>query len=520
MRSIAVIIMLCFLPVVLSSQVEISPARIDFGEVGTSLVGATYYEAITITNTSAEDLLLDVWFVNHGEWNVALGTLVPFRIDSQAVAPNKTLRLSFQMAFLGWGPTPFLTYKDSIWVGVRRKGQSVKDRQVIPVPVSAKVIEADRPFVSAEKGLADEFCRCFIPEDTPPNSSIETLEFLIFNPYSPTNTDTLWVDSLQIEEVNGNGIPAGRVQEKVNTYDTVAPYDWMNGQLPRSHSQPLPVYVLPGMRARVLAGVPRFQPGNKQSVARAFIRRPRDGRTWVLEDTLQYYLGLHEAPPVGAGPGRDPIVMTPPIDITTQDGISMNKCGLPDETPLWADTVYITGPRQDAIELKKRTGSDSLPELPARLECFNSDVNYNIEVYRARTTPGITVDTIVVEYHYDDPVAGRVDGIAKRPFTIIIEPRTSGGIWVEEEPAGTLTAIPNPAVDRIRFEWRSFSRKEAIGVRLFDALGRDVLGRPVAFELSGSVEIDISSLPAGTYRAVVEGREGDVLAVRSVMVIR
>ncbi len=450
MRNLVALIMFCFLPVVSSGQVEISPAAIDFGEVGTSLVGATYYEAVTITNTSAEDLLLDVWFVNHGEWNVALGTLVPFRIDSQKVEPGKAVRLSFQMAFLGWGPTPFLTYKDSIWVGVRRKGQSAEDRQVIPIPVSAKVIEADRPFASAEKGLSGEFCRCFIPEDSPPGSSIETLEFLIFNPYSPTNTDTLWVDSLQIEEVNGNGIPAGRVQETVHTYDTVAPYDWMSGQLPRSHSQPLPVYVLPGMRARVLAGVPRFQPGNKQSVARAFIRRPRDGKTWVLEDTLQYYLGIYDSSPVGVIPGRDPVVMAPPLDVTGQDIISMNKCGLSDGTPLWADTVYIRGPRQDAIDLVQQTGSTGLPTFPARLECFDSDVGYNIEVHRARTTPGTTVDTIVVEYHYEDPVAGRVEGIVKRPFTIIIEPRTTGVVMREEEPFGTLTAIPNPAADRIR----------------------------------------------------------------------
>lgn len=522
MKNLPILVCLLFwLAVVrLSAQVAIVPPALDFGEIGTSLVGPKYWKQVTVRNTSVDTLLVRPTFPEPLTWQMG-ETDVSFTVLSGgAFAPGDSAYLTVQLWSYGWSEQAFFQLTDTIWLEVRPVWASVEAEVRIPVPVHAEITKADKPFVSAQKGGAGYFCRCYIPENAPPSSSIETLDMFVTNPVSPANTDTLWIDSIQVRELEENGIPKGRVQENIRTYDTVAPYDFLNGVYPPSSGKPLPVHVLPGMHAQVLAGVPRWKPGDKRSSVRVYVRNSRDGRVWMLEDTLQYYLGVINASPASILPSRDPITMSPGLDVTTQDGFGMNKCGLQDETPLWVDTVYIRGPRQDAIDFVKRTGSDSLPKLPARLECFDSEVGYNIEVHRARTTPGTTVDTIVAEYHYDDPVQGRVEGVSKRAITIIIEPRTSGSVEEAEEPAGALTVIPNPATDRIRFEWRSFSRKEAADVRLFDPLGRDVLGRRVAFELSGSVEIDVYSLPAGTYRVVVEGREGNVLAVRSVVVVR
>lgn len=521
MKVLLALLLFFSFPVITLGQIEISPGRIDFGEVGTSLVFANYWKGAFIRNVSGDTLELRTTYRDSLQWDVGEADAGLTFLSPGAFVPGDSAYLSFRLAVYGWGSLPYFEFADTVWLEVRPKGRPENETIKIPVPVYANVIPASEPFFSAEKAGGTELCRCRIPEDVEPGSSIERLELWVMNPYSATNTDTVWVDSLQVEELGGNGIPAGRLEQSMVIFDTVAPYDWLNGISPKHHGQLLPAYVLPGMFGSTLIGVPTFKPGNKQSVARAFIRRPRDSKAWVLEDTLQYYLGVWEAGPlVGGSPGRDPIVMAPPLDVTKQDGISVAKCGLPDNVPVWADTVYIRGPRQDAIDLVKRTGSPDLPKFPALLGCLGGDVQYNIEVHRARTTPGTTVDTIVVEYHYEDPVRGRVDSISKRPFTIIIEPRTTGVVVREEEPFGTLTAIPNPTKDRIRFAWRSFGRSEAVGVRLFDALGRDVFARPIAFELSGSVEIDVSGLPAGAYRAVVEGREGNVLAVRPVMVVR
>jgi hypothetical protein len=96
----------------------------------------------------------------------------------------------------------------------------------------------------------------------------------------------------------------------------------------------------------------------------------------------------------------------------------------------------------------------------------------------------------------------------------------TAGVAGGEEPAGTFAVIPNPARDRLRVVSPSSLIGKGRGVRLFDLVGRDVLGGSVRFGSSGVAEIDVSGLSVGTYRAVVEGRKGDVLAVRSVMVIR
>ncbi len=96
----------------------------------------------------------------------------------------------------------------------------------------------------------------------------------------------------------------------------------------------------------------------------------------------------------------------------------------------------------------------------------------------------------------------------------------TAGVASGEEPAGTFAVIPNPARDRLRVVGSSPLIGRETSVRLFDLVGRDVLGGSVPFGSSGVAEIDVSDLSVGTYRAVVEGREGEVLAVRPVMIAR
>lgn len=90
----------------------------------------------------------------------------------------------------------------------------------------------------------------------------------------------------------------------------------------------------------------------------------------------------------------------------------------------------------------------------------------------------------------------------------------------DEQRTETFSVVPNPARDRLRVVLRSSMIGEGTGVRFYDLLGRDMLGNVVPLGSSGVAEIDVSNLPAGAYRAVVEGKEGDVIAVRSVMVVR
>lgn len=518
---LALLWLLFFVPIGMFGQVSVEPGSIEFGDVGTSIVNMTYWKKVTLYNTSTDTLELRSSLPPKLDWNVGDSDHDLSILSTRGFGPGDSAYLTISFQLYGWGPKPTFELYDTAWIAVRVKGDSASSETLTPVPVHINVVETQQPMLSTEKGLFEQGCRCFIPMDQEPGSSIATLRVFIVNSLNSSGIDTLWIDSLLITPLGDNGIDE-KWFGNIATFDTIAPYDYLNGKFPKGHTGEAPQWILPHMRANFLVGLPRWKPGNKRTEVTAHVRRSRDGMRWALTDTLQAFLGVVEEPVVGTSTTRDPIYMRAEQDVTTQDGFGMNKCGIPDETPLFVDTVYISGPRREAIDLVKRTGTDSVPKLPARLECFNSNIGYNMEVHRARTAPGTTVDTIVAEYHYDDPDQGRVDGVSKRPLTIIIDPDTSMSVPVQNEagPTGALTVIPNPATDRIRLEWRSFGFSEAVGVRLFDALGRDVLRRVVPLTLSGVADVDVSELPAGTYRAVVEGVERDVLAFRSVVIVR
>lgn len=88
-----------------------------------------------------------------------------------------------------------------------------------------------------------------------------------------------------------------------------------------------------------------------------------------------------------------------------------------------------------------------------------------------------------------------------------------------EEPAGTFRVTPNPAHDRLRVVTNVVT-EEGTAIRLYDLLGRDVLGGSFPLNESGRAELDVSGLSAGTYRAVIVGEGGRLIVSRSVMIIR
>ncbi len=78
---------------------------------------------------------------------------------------------------------------------------------------------------------------------------------------------------------------------------------------------------------------------------------------------------------------------------------------------------------------------------------------------------------------------------------------------------------PNPSRDRVRVAYRG-ELKAGTTIQLYDVQGRSVYREPVGFGGSGVVELDVSGLPAGTYRAVIEEKSGVVLVTGSVVVVR
>jgi len=96
----------------------------------------------------------------------------------------------------------------------------------------------------------------------------------------------------------------------------------------------------------------------------------------------------------------------------------------------------------------------------------------------------------------------------------------TAGVGDAEESSGAITVVPNPARDRLRVVLHSSGMGKGRGVRLYDLLGRDVLGRVVPVSVSGVAEIDVSGLPPGSYRVAVVGEAGRQAVAQSVMVVR
>lgn len=83
---------------------------------------------------------------------------------------------------------------------------------------------------------------------------------------------------------------------------------------------------------------------------------------------------------------------------------------------------------------------------------------------------------------------------------------------------GSLSVVPNPAYGEMRLVWRGSGRP--VTARMYDVMGRDVLGETIFFGESGNTRIDASDLPTGTYRVVVYGWQGERLGSAGVARVR
>ncbi len=96
---------------------------------------------------------------------------------------------------------------------------------------------------------------------------------------------------------------------------------------------------------------------------------------------------------------------------------------------------------------------------------------------------------------------------------------------VEEEQGSDgegFRVIPNPVSDRLQivFDLQRSHSGALRSVRVYDVLGRDVLGESFRIEPSGRLDIDVSRLSTGSYHVVIEDKEGRHVARRSAMILR
>lgn len=119
-----------------------------------------------------------------------------------------------------------------------------------------------------------------------------------------------------------------------------------------------------------------------------------------------------------------------------------------------------------------------------------------------------------------DYTAGHSGLILSAFSPVVLGYLPTSGVRTKEEGERGFTVVPNPARSRLRVVGSSLQIGRGTGVRLFDLLGRDVLGGSVPFDSSGVVEIDVSGLSAGVYQAVIGGESGRPVVTRSVFIVR
>ncbi len=506
------------LPHLLFGQADVAPQSLDFGTLGNALVGITYERVVEVRNTSAGPIIVrplrtapdyvpDVLRIET--------SLVGYNGKAAArLAPGQSVSVVYRLSLEGWGPQPFLLHTDTLFIGVRPETDPEASERLRAVPVRAQVAEMDEPVLEVQKGNRYAQCACdFDGRDPLPIGGARF--FYLVNPMG--SRDTMTLDSMTVIPLGNSIVNTGWINS-VYTYDTIAPPDPVTGRPPEYSSRLFPVAILPGMTALVPVWQRNPVIGDHRTAVRFFLHDGR-GREWVRQDTFRLLVEA-QGDPLEFAPNLDVFVVSRWTD-TARDlaQVYYTKCGVPDSVPLWLDRTYFRGPRADAIEFNRMKGSATLLTLPRRVECAGL-VGYDVWIYRERAGEGETIDTLVAEYHYDDPVRGRVDTVAERTVVIRVVPRptlsVSAGAGREGEEL--LREVPNPARDRLRLALTAPLVEPGTVVRLFDVLGREVPAPPVLLGPSGVADLDVSGLPPGTYRVVVETGEGPPAAVRDVII--
>ena len=505
-----IVFVVLLLPVVVSAQVEVSPESIDFGEVPTGLLYLPQYTSVLeLRNTSSSevvvsslsnffahgfDVVLDVAFYDLEYGNaVSDGTYI-------SAGERVFVRLRLFRYVIGPEELPY-AYRDTVFLAVRNVETGKVDS--VGIPVSGEIVASATPVVRVAE--YDVFARCLCDFTQGKQDVFSTSLFTyILNPVG--GEYGLTIDSFAVEPLAG-GVSLERFSEYLR-------YDSAGKRIARS----LPVTLSVGNAGYLIFTVP-YQLGEHRSVVRVFGHYEDEFQTaWSVEDTLFALMRTLNKDQLTVRPSNTVFTIAPGVVVNDNYSFSMGKCSLADSVPLWVDTAYMTGPREPAIDLIKRSGGGEELVFPLLLECGRSK-GHNVKITTGRTFPGLTTDTITVLYHYDDPERGRVDGVRKVTVQIRIDTlSTSGVVEVETVSVSSVEFSPNPSRDRVRVQY--VGEGVAMGITVYDMQGRLVYREPIGFAGSGVVELDVSGLPAGTYRAVIEGESGAVLVTGSVVVVR
>lgn len=504
-----IVLAVLLLPLVVSAQVELSPESIDFGEVPTGLLYLPQYTSVLeLRNTSGSEVVVTslLGYTVHG-FDVALevrfygseyGQILSGGV-SVAAGEGVFLRLRLLNYKIGLEELPY-AYRDTVFLAVRNVETGKVDS--VGVPVSGEIVSSATPVVRAAEYDVFSRCLCYFTESQ--SEAISTrLDVHILNPVGAEYG--LTIDSFAVEPLTG-GVTS-------DWFTDYLQYDSAGQRIGRFFPRTLE----PGRDGAIGFTVP-YQLGEHRTVVRVFGYYEDEFQTaWSDEDTLLVLVRESGTNVFGLGPNNEVFAIAPGVVVNDNYSFAMGKCRLPDSVQLWIDTAYMTGPREPAIDLIKRRGSEELI-LPALLEC-GRPAGYNVKITTGRTFPGLTTDTITALYHYDDPERGRVDGVRKVTVQIRIDTLPiSGVVEVEMVSSATVEFSPNPSRDRVRVQY--VGEGVVMGITLYDIQGRLVYREPVGFSGSDVVEVDVSGLPAGTYRAVIEEKSGAVLVTGSVVVVR
>jgi len=504
-------LLLLLWPVLCAGQVTTFPESVDFGKVVAWGYNPSYTRVVELTNGRASAVRvasLSSFYAEEFDVYTSVdfygpkygGVIQPEPVRGGAIVEaGESLVVRLRWRAISGPALPYL-YRDTVFLQVSDPETGALFDSV-GIPVVGEVVESSVPIINAPE--YEVFVSCLCDFDRGRTVGISpTLRIYAVNPIGAEYP--LTIDSFAVEPIDGSGISRGWIWDAVESGS--------------GYYGPLPMTLEPGELGWLRFGTP-FQLGDHRTRVRVFGRYQDGAETpWVGESVLLVMVRHYGTEPLAVNPSSPVYGLSPETVVNDNHSFSVFKCELPDSVPMWFDTAYFTGPRQPAIELVKRVGTDTLPVLPVFLKSKEA-VGYNVKITRALTFSGLTTDTITAEYHYEDPERGRVDRVTK--VTVQIDIRGST-VSVREEQ-GTAVAVefsPNPARDRLRVVYSSSGNSVGVGLRLYDLQGRDVLGQLVPFGSSGVAEIDVSGLPAGAYQAVVIGEGERPVVSRSVIVVR
>ena len=518
-RSVLVIALLFCCTAPMFGQIQIEPDTVNFGEVGVSLVGMVYERGFVIRNVSDS-----VWWIERPKQPVFAGEEYEFglffegRLGYSRLLPGDYTRLLVEGTVGAYGETIPVDWKygefiDTAWIPAESEN-GVRD--TFEFYVRANVVKQDAPSISTSKGATIYKCRCRIAEERPVGAAEYQARVYINNP----TEDTIWIDSLRLVDLDRSGWwfrgESDSSRGLILTYDSVGRRDVRTSMAPPGHRGYPPTYILPGMPAVLTADVPAWGTGIKATIVEAWLSG-KSGEAWYVQDTMIAYLEeLPHTVPVSSFSAT--VTMPEGVDLVDKGAYaSFHKCKLPDSIPVYVTEVEFRGKRADALRLISNTGAP-IPELPMQAECVGGDLTWGIEVRRTPELLGLTVDTLVAHWYYDDPIEGRVEGEAHGLIYITIQ----GTLSVSGEERGSvaggrLVVRPNPVREVLDIAWKSSDVQEVKRVQfvLYDEEGRKVV--EFGSNREGRGVVQVLGLSAGVYIAVAYDETGKAIGAEKVV---